>query len=81
MHLADQFLGLWHALILVPQFKDSLVSRLLSVISEAKSGRMRVVRIERVHQIVQAFHHHELDRFVKRGRLSIFHAFTGSLGT
>ena len=82
-HLADERLHTRLHLVFAPQLQDPLIALLLRIISHSQRGLVWVVRVERVTQEIQPFHHHELHRFVELGRvgeaLVRLHTLPGSL--
>ena len=84
-HLADERLNGRLHLILAPELQDPLISLLLRIISHAKCCLVRVVRVQRVAQEIQPFHHHEFHRLVELGRfreaLVSLHALTSCLAS
>ena len=63
--LANKLLYGRHHLIFSPEFKDSLVALLVGIITHANGSVVRIMRVKRVSQEVQPFHHHEFHRFVE----------------
>ena len=66
-HATDQRFNSGLHLVFAPQLKYPLISFLLRVISHAQSCLVWVVRIKRISEEIQPFHHHEFHRFVELG--------------
>ena len=66
-------------LVLAPEFKNTFIALFLSVISHTNSGVVGVVRVKRITQEIEPFHHHKLHRLVEIVDVISAHALTSSV--
>ena len=83
-HATNEGLHGWLHLIFTPEFKDSFIALLLSVITHTQRGFMWIMRVERISQEIKPFHHHKLHRLVELSRINslvVLHALASGFGS
>jgi len=66
-------------LVFAPKFKNTLIALFLSVISHTNSGVVGVVRVERITQEIEPFHHHEFHGLVEVVDVICAHTLTSGI--